>query len=157
LAPVEGAGSTVSLTNIDFATIPVHIKGGVVLPLRVESAMTTTELRKKDFEFVVATGKDGTASGSLYIDDGESIDQSQTTTVDMSFKGGKLDVKGNFGFPTGVNVARARFLNVQSAPKEVKVNGGKVNSSSFEHDATNKVLDVTVGVAFDKDLSVEFS
>lgn len=157
MAPVEGAGSTVSLTNVDFTTIPVHIKGGVVLPLRVESAMTTTELRKKDFEFVVATGNNGTASGSLYIDDGESIEQSRTTTVNMSFKGGRLDVNGKFGFPTGVNVARARFLNVQKVPKEVKVNGGRVNSSRFKYDATNKVLDVTVGVAFNKDLSVEFS
>ncbi|XP_006458747.1 hypothetical protein AGABI2DRAFT_64273 [Agaricus bisporus var. bisporus H97] len=157
LAPIEGTGSTVSLTNVDFTTIPVHIKGGVVLPLRVESAMTTTELRTKDFEFVVATGQDGTASGSLYIDDGESIEPSQMTTVDMSFKEGKLDVKGTFDFPTGVNVARVRFLNVENAPSAVKVNGEEVDSSRFEHDATNKVLDVSVGVSFDKDLSVEFS
>ncbi|EKM83265.1 hypothetical protein AGABI1DRAFT_69538 [Agaricus bisporus var. burnettii JB137-S8] len=157
LAPIEGTGSTVSLSNVDFTTIPVHIKGGVVLPLRVESAMTTTELRTKDFEFVVATGQDGTASGSLYIDDGESIEPSQMTTVDMSFKEGKLDVKGTFDFPTGVNVARVRFLNVENAPSAVKVNGEEVDSSRFEHDATNKVLDVSVGVSFDKDLSVEFS
>lgn len=119
--------------------------------------MTTTELRKKDFEFIVAPGQDGTASGKLYIDDGELIDPPLTTSMDMSFKSGKLNVKGKFDFPTGVKVARVQFLNVQSVPKAVEVNGKKVNSSGFAYEATNKVLDVTVGVSLDNNLSVEFS
>jgi alpha-glucosidase (family GH31 glycosyl hydrolase) len=45
LAPVQGQGQNVSLTNVNFTTIPVHIRSGVILPLRIESAMTTAQLR----------------------------------------------------------------------------------------------------------------
>ncbi|KAG6819081.1 hypothetical protein H0H93_015679 [Arthromyces matolae] len=72
LAPVKGQGSTVTFNDIPFTDILLHIKGGVVLPLRSQSATTTTELRTRDFEFVVAPGTDGTASGASYIDDGVS-------------------------------------------------------------------------------------
>src|SRR6266404_3564459 len=72
---VEGRAANITLTNVSFTEIPVHVKGGVVLPLRIESAYTMADLRKKDFELVVAPGRDGSACGSLYLDDGVSIDQ----------------------------------------------------------------------------------
>ncbi|KXN83828.1 putative alpha/beta-glucosidase agdC [Leucoagaricus sp. SymC.cos] len=145
LTPVKGTGSTVTLNNINFTTIPLHIKDGAVLPLRVQSDKTATALRKKDFEFVVAPGQDGTASGQLYMDDGESITQRSTTLV-------KLDVRGSFGFATGVNVARIHFLNVQSKPMTIGV-----NSKDVAYDSSNKILDVTVSLAFRNNFSVEYS
>ncbi|KXN85442.1 Alpha/beta-glucosidase agdC, partial [Leucoagaricus sp. SymC.cos] len=154
--PVEGTGSTVTLNNINFTTIPLHIKGGAVLPLRVQSTKTTTALRK-DFEFVVAPGQDGTASGQLYMDGGESITQRSTTLVKMDLKGAKLDVRGSFGFATGVNVARVRSLNVQSKPMTIGVNGKSVGASDVAYDSSNKILDVTVNLAFRSNFSVGYS
>ena len=98
LAPVPGAGSNINLGNVNFTQIPLHIKSGVVLPLRAQSAMTMKALRKNDFEFIVASNDHGEASGSLYIDDGESLVQAASTQVEISFKKGKLDVSGTFGF-----------------------------------------------------------
>ncbi|KAF5359365.1 hypothetical protein D9756_003598 [Leucocoprinus leucothites] len=157
LAPVKGTGSTVTLDNVNFTTIPLHIKGGVVLPLRVESAATTTALRKQDFEFIVAPGQDGTASGSLYMDDGESIEPNETTLVEMTFRNGTLNVTGEFGFGTGVNVARVRFLGVESEPGKVVVDGQEVGGEGVAYDEGRKVLDVVVGTAFDKNLEVVLS
>ncbi|KAJ3513859.1 hypothetical protein NLJ89_g2723 [Agrocybe chaxingu] len=91
LAPLQGTGSSVTLTDVDLTKIPVHIKGGTVLPLRVSSAMTTTLLQQTDFEFVVAPDGRGAASGSLYIDDGENLVQRGTTEVGMVFRGGTID------------------------------------------------------------------
>jgi alpha-glucosidase len=56
LAPVIGEGKSATLNNVDFTEIPVYTVGGSILPLRVNGTMTTTELRKTDFELVVAPG-----------------------------------------------------------------------------------------------------
>jgi alpha-glucosidase len=103
LKPVQGKGEFVTL-EANYTSIPVHIKGGVVLPLREKGTMTTTELRKTDFELVVAPGQDGKASGSLYVDDGESIVQAKgkTTEVKFDYAHGKLSVSGSFGYDLGV-------------------------------------------------------
>ncbi|KIM49885.1 glycoside hydrolase family 31 protein [Hebeloma cylindrosporum] len=157
LAPIQGTASNINLGNVNFTQIPLHIKSGVVLPLRAQSAMTTKALRKNDFEFIVAPNNDGEASGSLYIDDGESVVQTASTRVKMSFKNRKLDVSGNFGFATGVNVSRVRFLGINSPPKEVVVDGKAMGASQVSYDAANKVLDVSIGKPFAKDFSVRYS
>uniref|UniRef100_A0A8H7NLK5 Probable alpha/beta-glucosidase agdC n=1 Tax=Bionectria ochroleuca TaxID=29856 RepID=A0A8H7NLK5_BIOOC len=72
--PVRGKGDWVNLDYVGYDRIPVHIRGGCVVPLRAESANTTTELRRKGFELLVAPGLDGSASGFLYTDDGVSLD-----------------------------------------------------------------------------------
>ncbi|TFK83789.1 glycoside hydrolase family 31 protein [Polyporus arcularius HHB13444] len=154
LAATQG-GSTTTLTDVNFTTIPVSIKGGAVLPLRANSAMTTTELRKTDFELVVAPSSKGTASGSLYLDDGVSITQKHTTTVEFAYKGGKLTVKGTFGYPTGVDVSRVRFANTKSTPKTVRLNGKAVTPDKIAFDSATGVLDVTLGIPFKSSFTVE--
>lgn len=74
MEPIRGHGEWVELYNVAYDKIPLHIRGGCIVPLRTESANTTTELRKKGFELVVAPGLDGKARGSLYVDDGVSLD-----------------------------------------------------------------------------------
>ncbi|KAJ7494439.1 alpha-glucosidase [Mycena galericulata] len=155
LAPVKGTGSYVQLNNVSFSEIPVHIKGGAVLPLRANSTMTTTELRETDFEFVVAPGTDGTASGQLYVDDGVSVTQAAETQVSMSFKLGTFTVKGSFGFKTGVNTSRVRFLGVAKAPAIVLLNGKAVAHQGVSYNAATKVLDVSVGLPLTQGFAVQ--
>jgi alpha-glucosidase len=154
LAPIQGTGSHVFLPNVSFTEIPVYIKGGAVLPLRAQSTMTTTELRETDFEFVVAPASDGTASGLLYIDDGVSVTQAAETAVTMSFNHGTLTVSGSFGFQTGVNTSRVRFLGVTKAPTTVLLNGKAVAHQAVTFNKATKVLDVAVGQAFTRGFTV---
>lgn len=156
LAPVQGHGATVTLTNVSFTEIPLHIKGGSILPLRANSAMTTSSLRENDFEFVVAPGSDGKASGQLYIDDGVSITQKAETQVTMTFAKNVLDVYGTFAFHAGVNVSRVRFLGVAQAPREVLFNGKSVLDNDLVFDTDSKVLDVHIGQPLTGGFSVFF-
>ncbi|XP_065907370.1 uncharacterized protein [Dysidea avara] len=68
-------GATVTLSApIDH--IPVHVRGGSVIPGK-GAAMTTTETLHTSSTLLVALDDDGSAFGDLYIDDGESIDPKQ--------------------------------------------------------------------------------
>ena len=166
LSAVKGTGSSVTLSDVPFTKIPLHIKGGAILPLRAQSAMTTTALRKKDFEFIVAPDVHGEASGSLYIDDGESIKPDSSTDVKLEFKNGKLEMRGDFGFkPDGVNgvkISLVRFLGVESKPDRVEVNGDHLRDGDdgsgpgFSYDSTKKVLDVVIDLPFEDDITVKY-
>jgi alpha-glucosidase len=157
LTPVCGTGANITLNNVPFTEIPLHIRGGSILPLRAQSAKTTKELRTHDFEFVVAPGTDGTAEGQLYVDDGVSINQPQETQVRMSYKKGLLTVKGEFGFKTGVKASRVRFLGVTGVPTMVEVNSKAVSHGQVSYDGRHQVLDVEVGLDFSMGFEVQIS
>ncbi|NWV09200.1 SUIS protein, partial [Ptilonorhynchus violaceus] len=53
--------------------IPLYIRGGYILPEQ-EPATTTTESRLNPFGLIIALDEQGEASGSLFWDDGDSID-----------------------------------------------------------------------------------
>ncbi|MFW8696245.1 hypothetical protein, partial [Mesorhizobium japonicum] len=73
-------GKMHTFDNIDMTSIPLLIRSGVILPLRIKSANTTTELRKQYFELVIPLDEDQSARGELYIDDGVSIEQKNGVT-----------------------------------------------------------------------------
>jgi alpha-glucosidase len=143
------------LSNIGFCDIPIHIRGGAVLPLRAKGAMTTTELRSQNFQFVVApSGTDGTAAGALYVDDGVSVTQSTTTCAQMAYAQGKLSVSGS-SFDVDVQVASVWFLGVENPPETV---WGPGNAAvPIVYDAENKVLQVQTNARLDAGFEVTFS
>ncbi|KAK4551744.1 hypothetical protein LTR86_010937 [Recurvomyces mirabilis] len=112
---VRGTGSMVTLTDVAYTTIPLYYKGGSIVARRVNSANTTTDLRKQDFSIVVAPGLDGTASGNLYLDDGDSLDQPATTYIDFSYdSSGKFVMTGDFGYSAGVSITSVTVLGGSS-------------------------------------------
>lgn len=52
--PLRGHGENVTFDEISYTQIPSHIRGGSIIPMRVQSANTTTELRKKNFKILVS-------------------------------------------------------------------------------------------------------
>lgn len=107
-APVQGTGSVVRLSNIDYNTMPLYFKGGNIVPMRTESAYTTTELRQKDFTLVIAKDASGNAAGSLYLDDGDSMVQKATSNINFTYNGktGHFQMDGTFGYNPGHVVIR---------------------------------------------------
>lgn len=107
---IQGTGAYITVADQGLTDIPLYLRGGVVVPLRAESAMTTAELREKDFDLLIVPGRDGTASGQLYIDDGVSLEQGGTTLAQFNYADGKLVVGGTFGYGTGVVISNITLL-----------------------------------------------
>jgi alpha-glucosidase len=63
--------------------INLHIRGGSILPLQ-KPGNTTTATRMNPYNLVIAPDAHGHAIGSLYLDDGESIEPSETKSVEVS-------------------------------------------------------------------------
>lgn len=95
---IDGTGSFHTLHDIQITEIAVHIRGGHIIPMRVNSANTTTQLRKENFELLVAPDMDGRAHGYLYIDDGESLEQDGTSEIHFTYADGELSMNGTFDF-----------------------------------------------------------
>jgi alpha-glucosidase len=84
--PVEGVSSSQNVTiSAPLGHIPLYIRGGYVVPTQ-EPGMTTRECRQNPWGLLVALDGDGQASGDLYVDDGESLDPSETLTVKVRAK-----------------------------------------------------------------------
>lgn len=108
---VHGNGENVNLTGIGFDTIPLYYKGGSIIPQRISSANTTTQLRKQDFEIVIAPDAHGKASGALYLDDGDSIEQPHTSEISFTYSGENFSMTGKFGYDPGdVVISQIRVL-----------------------------------------------
>jgi alpha-glucosidase len=128
-AKVNGEGKNVTISDLGYSDIPVHIRGGSIVPHRVNSANTTKALRKEDFYILVAPGADGKATGRLYLDDGESLEQPAISEVAFSFDGGKFSATGSFGYAgaygESVTVAKVVVLGQDKAGATGNFDAGK--------------------------------
>ncbi|UPX15643.1 Alpha-glucosidase [Ascochyta rabiei] len=95
---VLGTGSNITLSNLTTSDIPVHIRGGAILPERATSANTTKALRTQDFALLVAPAADGSATGRLYLDEGERIEQPNVSEIEFKFADGKFTASGTFAY-----------------------------------------------------------
>ncbi|KAL4878848.1 Alpha/beta-glucosidase agdC [Aspergillus karnatakaensis] len=114
-APLRGTGEVVTLNNISYTDIPLHVRGGSIIPVRATSTNTTTELRAQHFRLIVAPGLDGRAEGELYLDDGESLNQPATLDVVFTYEGGRLSVDGVFELSTDLIIEAITVLGEQNA------------------------------------------
>ncbi|KAL7272720.1 hypothetical protein RUND412_004462 [Rhizina undulata] len=155
LAKVVSGGRNFTLSDVPFDRIPLHVKGGSILPLRVESGMTTTETRSKGFELLVAPDANGAAYGTLYLDDGVSLEQKAVSNIKFVYSHTNLVAKGEFGFDAGVGLNKVSFLDVEK-PSAVIVNGRRVGDDKLSYNQVKKILTVEVDLGLRKAFSISF-
>ena len=107
---IVGKGKPRTFKDQGITDIPLLIRGGAILPVRTESAMTTAEVRTHDFELIVALNADGTASGELYLDDGVSLEQAGVTDITFRVEDNTLHVEGEFGAEVDVKICKITVL-----------------------------------------------
>lgn len=122
--------------------IPVYIRGGNILPTQ-EMAMTTRDARQTDWGLIVALDINGAATGTLYLDDGESLVPNATKIVNFYIQGSSLhaDVTGTFS--DGNALANVTVLGLPSAPKGAVNFNGKSVGQQGTWNKTNGAFSLT--------------
>lgn len=154
-AAISGTSSSILLSNISIEDISLFYRGGIIVPQRIESAMTTTELRTKNFEIIVPVGTDGKAKGMLYLDDGVSLAQKGTTVVKFEFDGKNFKMSGKYGYDSGVAIERVIFLGLGGLGGKAK--GASIGGKSVHGSFEGGDYVVSVGKALEGDLKISLN
>ena len=124
--------------------LPVYIRGGCVLGSQ-QMAMTTRDARETGWSIVVAPGVNGSASGSLYLDDGVSITPNATKMVTMAamMSGGavtlNVTVDGTYaGLDTPLG--NVTVLGIAKKPQSLAVMLNGMMSGNATYNATSGSL-----------------
>lgn len=145
-------GQTV-LLSAPYGFIPLHVRGGAVIPMQAPNT-TTAQSRKNPFSLLVVLSDQATASGYLYLDDGESLDIIETEDYSLiqysvmeGFLGSEL-IGGHGCSVAGVAVLGGiQVFGLTSPPTTVSMNGTVLPNASIEWDQTNKVLGVQLTIS----------
>ena len=147
LQSLRGQGKDITFHDVSYTQIPAHIRGGSIIPMRINSANTTTELRKQNFKILVAPGLDGTAAGSLYLDDGESLVKPAITNINFGYaKNGEFTMNGTFAYNPEVYIGSIVLLGVNG-------NSG-YNNPGVSYNSTSKTLTRQVNLSLQKSVQM---
>ena len=137
--PEPGANVTI---DAPLTHIPVYVRGGYILPLQ-EPALTTREARQKPYGLLVALSLEGSATGNLYVDDGESVVQNATLYVQLTASSSALYAIGRGTLNDTTPLANVTVLGVRDAVSNVTLNGVELPSENVSYNETSKALCVT--------------
>jgi alpha-D-xyloside xylohydrolase len=122
--------------GVSLYDMPVHIRGGSILAMH-QAALTSTAARLTPFDILVALPASGSASGDLYLDDGETISNfsasagSFTSTVSQS----------DYADASTSLVSKVIMLGVTSSPSKVSL--GSISS----YNASTQRLEINLSHA----------
>ncbi|CAF0899838.1 unnamed protein product [Brachionus calyciflorus] len=138
--------------------IPVHIKGGRIIPFQ-QPDINTKRARKNSFGLIVAL-KNNRAVGYFYWDDGESFDSKEKKIANyfLFFADNQgLEVQRNsYKYETNMILSDIRVYGVDQPIKEVRIND--ILHENFTYDEINKVLEIfSFKIDMLADRSIEFS
>lgn len=82
----------------------IHVRGGYIIPMQAAGNTTKTS-RLNPWSLLVALDANGNAEGSLYLDDGLSLNPSETKNVQLSYSNGTLRTSVSGDYEDGIPLA----------------------------------------------------
>ena len=100
--------------------------------------MTTRDARLTPWSLLITLGVDGTATGSVYLDDGVSIAPNETKVVTFKVSSGIISASIEGCYMDGNALSSITIMGVMSAPSSTNVTllGGNVGNGVYN--ATSK-------------------
>lgn len=122
--------------------INVHIRGGSALLLHSAPAYTTTETRAGPWSLLLALGRNGTATGSYYLDDGLSYPPGPSTRLRITAAGGSVELA-----PAGKYTIEQKLTQIEVLgavkPTQISVNGVAVPAESWQYSDEQQRLTIS--------------
>jgi len=127
--------------------INVHVRDGAALLLHSKPAYTIAETRQGPYALLVTLSADGSAFGTAYIDDGETVPPTPNTTLTFAAADGVLNITSQGSFNVQQILEQVTVLGAgQAKPTIVAVQGEQ--STSWDYDTDRRKL-VVSGLAVD--------
>jgi alpha-glucosidase (family GH31 glycosyl hydrolase) len=147
--------------NAPLNVIPIHVRGGHILPTQ-QPANSTMWSRSLPMGLLVALDDALSATGSLFWDDGESVntyENNQYYFATFSVSGGQLTSQIVFDGYRGVDSLRLNDVRVMGIPSSVtSVTVNRTPTSSWTQNATTKQLTITdIGSPLNADLTITWN
>ncbi|KAL6600689.1 glycosyl hydrolases family 31-domain-containing protein [Neocallimastix sp. 'constans'] len=141
-------GPTYKVLNAPIEHIPVHIRGGQIIPTQGPS-LTVYENRNKPFELLVALDSEKKAHGILYLDDGISYNvDGKFNEIEYNVENGTLTAKGSYNYDEPQNLHEISILGVSSKPSTVTVNDADAQFEFSNNELIIKNLDISMNDDF---------
>ncbi|XP_065519852.1 probable maltase-glucoamylase 2 [Lathamus discolor] len=124
--------------------IPLFIRGGYILPEQAP-ATTTTKSRLNPFGLIIALDEQGKASGSLFWDDGDSIDTIEKENYFLAkytYSKGHLKteiLKNGYRGADSLEFKRITILGLKRRPYVVALNGRAIRGYASSYELSGKL------------------
>ncbi|XP_030816697.1 maltase-glucoamylase, intestinal-like [Camarhynchus parvulus] len=139
--------------------IPLYIRGGYILPEQAP-ATTTTESRLNPFGLIIALDERGKASGSLFWDDGDSIDTIENENYFLAkykFSKGHLKteiVKDGYRGADTLKYNKITILGLKWRPHAVSLNGKSIRRDAVSYEMGGKLV-LRISAPLTKELNIK--
>ncbi|RDW89244.1 (trans)glycosidase-1 [Coleophoma cylindrospora] len=138
-AVTAGPGENITI-DAPLGHIPVYVRGGSILPTQ-EPGMTTAASRQNPWGLIAALSSAGSASGTLYVDDGESLAPNATLFVEFTLANKALYATGRGIFQDTNPLANVTIMGVGEGVSNVTLNGDQL-ASGWTWNETSQVLEI---------------
>ncbi|CAJ0547486.1 Ff.00g042400.m01.CDS01 [Fusarium sp. VM40] len=112
--------------------INIHVRGGSVLTLQ-KPGNTTAATKRNPFSLLVALDDNEYAEGSVYLDDGVSLEPEATKIVSYTFRKGVLVAKTNGTYHSDSPLANITIAGLSKEPRVVEFRHNEESLKSAPH------------------------
>ncbi|KAF8629789.1 hypothetical protein AX17_005568 [Amanita inopinata Kibby_2008] len=128
---VKTASDGTATLDAPLGHINVHIRDGSAILMHAAPAYTVFETRQGPFAMLVSLTKSGTASGTAYLDDGESNPPGPNRELTIMAASNQVKINSNGSFQVGQKLDDITVLGMTSRPKSVQMNGKSVKDWTY--------------------------
>ncbi|KAI0076562.1 hypothetical protein K474DRAFT_1755437, partial [Panus rudis PR-1116 ss-1] len=136
---VNTSAGTNTTLNAPLGHINVHVRDGAAILLYSKPAYTIEETRQGPYSLLVSQDRNGSAFGTAYVDDGETVPPTPNRTLAFTVRKGEIRISTRGTFHISQKLGSITVLGT-SKPAGVKVQGNTIKNWEYVNAQQKLVL-----------------